>query len=160
MVLYSERVREGLIMKKIMPLKVMAHDREDLEVLSVFMQDALIPLNGMDFDKKEGIFKICASRYRWDLNLQGAKDFERIHAGVTFHDVQSVAFRGFSRSENQAHSLELLAIQYEAPYIYLTFAANAEIRLTVKEIHVRLKDVDDAWPVMHQPVHQVALQKR
>jgi hypothetical protein len=144
---------------KIMPLKVMAHDKEDLEVLSVFMQDALIPLSGMDFDKKEGIFKMCASRYRWDLKVQGSKDVERIHAGVTFHDVESVAFRGFSRTEKQEHSLELLAIQYEAPHIYLTFAANAEIRLTVKDIHIRLKDVDDAWPAMHQPIHKVAMQK-
>lgn len=144
---------------KIMPLRVMAHDKEDLEVLSVLMQDALIPLSGMDFDKKAGIFKLCTSRYRWDLKIQGSKDSERIHSGITFHDVEGVAFRGFSRTEKQEHSLELLALQYEAPYIYLTFSGNAEIRLTVREIHVRLKDVDDAWPVMHQPVHKVAMQK-
>ena len=52
------------------PLKVMAHDAEDLEVLSVFMQDAIIPLTGMDFDKQAGIFKICASRFRWDSRFK------------------------------------------------------------------------------------------
>ena len=66
------------------PLKVMAHDREDLEVLSVFMQDAIIPLTGMDFDKKAGVFKICASRFRWDLKVQGKKACERIHTGLSF----------------------------------------------------------------------------
>lgn len=137
------------------PLKILAHDREDLEVISVFMQDALIPLTGMDFDKGAGIFKICASRYRWDLQLKGDKSCERIHAGLSFHSVEGVSFKGFSRTENQAHSLELLAVQYEAPYIYLTFAADASVRLKVKEINVRLKDVDDAWPVMHRPEHKV-----
>ena len=142
----------------IKPLKIMAHDSEDLDVLSVFMQDAIIPLTGMDFDKQAGVFKVCASRFRWDLKLKGSQSAERTHAGVSFHTVESVAFRGFSRSENQCHSLELLAIRYDDPYIYLVFAADAQIRLTVKEINVRLKDVDDAWPVIHQPDHKVAAQ--
>ena len=141
------------------PLKILAHDREDLEVISVFMQDALVPLTGMDFDKKAGVFKLGASRYRWDLQLKGDKSCERIHAGLSFHGVEGVSFKGFSRTENQGHSLELLALQYEAPYIYLTFAADACVRLKVEDINVRLKDVDDAWPVMHQPEHKVFNQK-
>jgi hypothetical protein len=142
-------------MKKtnITPLKIVAHDREDLDVLSVFMQDAIIPLTGMDFDKQAGIFKLCASRFRWDLKLQGDEHCERIHAGLSFHTVETVSFKGFSRTENQCHSLDLLAMRYDDPYIYLIFAADAQIRLTVKEINVRLKDVDDAWPVVHQPNH-------
>lgn len=136
-------------------LKIIAHDREDLEVLSVFMQDALIPLSGMTFDKQAEIFKVCASRFRWDLKLQGFKQCERIHSGLSFHGVESVVFKGFSRTENQEHSLELLTIQYDMPYLYLIFSANAQIRLTVKDINVRLKDADDAWPVMHQPAHNL-----
>lgn len=148
-------------MKKtdIKPLKIVAHDREDLEVLSVFMQDAIIPLNGMDFDKQAGIFKLCASRFRWDLKIQGDQHLERIHAGLSFHTVQSVSFKGFTRSENQCHSLDLLTIRYDDPYLYLIFAADAQIRLTVGEINVRLKDVDDAWPVVHQPVHKILNQR-
>ena len=70
-----------------------------------------------------------------------------------------VAFRGFSRNENQGHSLELLTMRYEAPYLHLIFAADAEIRLEMPEINVRLKDVDDAWPVMHEPQHKVVNEK-
>lgn len=143
------------------PLKILAHDCEDLEVLSTFMQDAIIPLSGMDFDPQKGVFKIFASRFRWDKNLiQGSKDMERIHSGMSFHMVEKVEFKGFSRQEDQGRSLELLTMQYEAPFVYLIFAQEAQIRLTVKEINARLKDADDAWPAMHQPEHKILKQQK
>ena len=74
--------------------------------------------------------------------------------------MERVAFRGFSRNENQGHSLELLTMRYEAPHLHLIFAADAEIRLEMPEINVRLKDVDDAWPVMHEPEHKITRKGR
>lgn len=137
-------------------LKILATDKEDLEIFSAFLQDAIIPLNGLDYCKDDQTFRIFANRYRWELSENKQEKPQRLHSGIVFQDVKKVEYRGFSRHEDQNHSLELLALQYDDPFINLIFATDAQIRLTVDKIHARIKDVDDAWPVLHQPKHQTA----
>ena len=36
------------------PLKIIAEDHEDLQVIAACLQDALIPLSGMEYDAKKG----------------------------------------------------------------------------------------------------------
>tara|TARA_R110002050_G_scaffold118195_2_gene235385 strand:- start:12673 stop:13125 length:453 start_codon:yes stop_codon:yes gene_type:complete len=137
-------------------LKILATDQEDLEVFSAFLQDAIIPLKGLDYCEDDHTFRIFANRFRWELSENKKEKPQRLHTGVVFQDVTKVEYRGFTRYEDQNHSLELLTIQYDEPHIHLIFATDAQIRLTVDKIHARIKDVDDAWPVLHQPKHKTA----
>ena len=69
--------RRTIISKKVEAklLKILATDKEDLDVFSAFLQDAIIPLNGLDFCKDDQTFRIFANRYRWELSENKKEKF-------------------------------------------------------------------------------------
>jgi len=62
------------------PLRLMARDKEDLQVLSALIQDAIFPATEMTWDRKARRFALLLNRFRWEdadgtgrvvLNLAG-----------------------------------------------------------------------------------------
>ena len=48
-------------------LRLLAHDGDDVAVLSALLQDAIIPGSDMSFDRKLNEFVIIANRFCWEL---------------------------------------------------------------------------------------------
>ena len=48
-------------------LRLLAHDSDDVSVLSALLQDAIIPGSDMSFDRKLNEFVIIANRFCWEL---------------------------------------------------------------------------------------------
>lgn len=136
-------------------LKLMARDEEDLEILSMVLQDALIPVSEMAYLPEEQRFVLVANRFRWEPSMDGLRrDFERRHAGLNIGGVAAVKRRGFSLSDRD-RILVLLAIQPVPGGLQLDFAGDASIRLETAAILCHLDDLSESWPTKWQPRHPV-----
>jgi Protein of unknown function (DUF2948) len=140
-------------------LRLRAEDAEDLAVISACLQDALVSVRDLAYDRDARTFVLVANRFRWEGGGSGADEdapFERILCGVAFDEIDDVAYRGFHRSEED-RILALLAIN-PAPrpsgaMIDLEFAAGATIRLSAAMIRCRARDFGEPWPTVWQPDH-------
>ena len=140
-------------------LRLRAEDAEDLAVISACLQDALVSVRDLAYDREARTFVLVANRFRWESRgggPEGDAPFERILCGVSFDDIDAVVYRGFHRSEED-RILSLLAI-HASPgsagmTIDLEFAGQATIRLAAAAIRCRARDFGEAWPTQWQPGH-------
>src|SRR5438270_7952120 len=85
-------------------LRLRAEDADDLAVISACLQDALVSVRDLAYDRDARCFMLVANRFRWEdcggsgRPEQGAP-FERTLCGVVFEAIDGVAYRGFHRSE-------------------------------------------------------------
>jgi hypothetical protein len=140
-------------------LRLRAEDAEDLAVISACLQDALVSVRDLAYDRDARSFVLVANRFRWEAGGHDAAEsvsFERILCGVAFEAVDGVAYRGFHRSEED-RILSLLAIQAmpgpAGATIALDFADGVAIRLTAAAIGCRALDFGEAWPTPWRPGH-------
>ncbi len=143
-------------------LRLRAEDAEDLAVISACLQDALVPVRDLAYDRSAQIFMTVANRFRWEANHGSDRRFERTLCALTFDRVESVTYRGFSRAEED-RILSLLAIRLaneaSSQTIDLEFADGATIRLVASGVHCRLRDLGEPWPTVWQPGHALDEQK-
>lgn len=140
-------------------LRLRAEDGEDIAVISACLQDALVAVRDLAYDREAKTFVMVANRFRWEGGGDGAS-FERILCGIAFADIEDVVYRGFHRSEED-RILSLLAIQpvirpgssAGSAVIDLEFAAGATIRLSAAAIRCRARDFGEPWPTAWQPGH-------
>jgi hypothetical protein len=124
-------------------------------VISACLQDALVSVRDLAYDRDARIFVLVANRFRWEGGVtteQAGRPFERTLCGVTFDEIDGVVYRGFQRSEED-RILSLLAIRPIPGAIDLEFAGDATIRLTAVVIRCRLRDFGEPWPTVWQPDH-------
>jgi hypothetical protein len=138
------------------PLRLRAEDAEDLAVISACVQDALVSVRDLAYDRENRTFVLIANRFRWELCEDESRRFERTLCGIAFGEVENVAYRGFQRSEEN-RILCLLAIRpeiaAERATIDLDFSGSATIRLTAAAIRCRARDFGEPWPTAFHPDH-------
>ena len=142
-------------------LRLRAEDAEDLAVISAVLQDALVSVRDLAYDRNARCFVLVANRFRWESRGAGADEgapFERTLCGVAFDAIDDVAYRGFHRSEED-RILSLLAIRpilgSAGGVIDLEFAGGAAIRLRAAAISCRARDFGEPWPTVWQPGHKL-----
>jgi DUF2948 family protein len=140
-------------------LRLRGEDAEDLAVISACLQDALVAVRDLAFDRSARTFIVVANRFRWEGSgsaIDVGAPFQRTLCAVAFDNIDEVVYRGFHRSEEDG-ILSLLAIRsMPAPggtTIDLEFAAGATIRLTAAAIRCRARDFGEPWPTVWQPDH-------
>ena len=137
-------------------IRLRAEDAGDLAVISACLQDALVSVRDLAFDRDARRFVLVANRFRWERRPDGAAEpgFERTLCGVAFDEVDAVAYRGFRRSDED-RILSLLAVQApkEGGTIDLEFSAGGSIRLSVAAIACHARDLGEPWPTAWQPDH-------
>jgi hypothetical protein len=140
-------------------LRLRAEDAEDLAVISACLQDSLVSVRDLAYDRDARTFVLVANRFRWEGGRAGrrkGRPFERTLCGVAFDEIDGVVYRGFQRSEED-RILSLLAIRAmtgpKSQVIDLEFAAGATIRLTAAAIRCRVRDFGEPWPTVWQPDH-------
>ena len=76
-------------------LRLLAHDGDDVAVLSALLQDAIIPGSDMSFDRKLNEFVIVANRFCWELepfvdvkSSDGKPIYERRLCGIRIAHVR------------------------------------------------------------------------
>ena len=137
------------------PLRLIAFDPEDLEVVSAHLQDALARVGDMAWLPEQDRFVLGLSRFDWISADAG--QCERAVAALQFERVRTVRQNGVPQREPNS-VLNLLAISFEATdapagRILLTFSGGAALRLDVECLEVHLRDLGPRWTAKSRPGH-------
>lgn len=134
------------------PLRLLAQDPEDLDVISAAMQDAVLKVSDIAYEAKARRLTIGFNRYRWETG-----GGERVRAGLQLAGVLGVQARKIRRGAREA-VLDLLAMTFtpgDAPggVVTLSFAGGGDLRATVECVEAVLADVSTPWPTTRKPAH-------
>jgi hypothetical protein len=125
------------------PLRLIAFEVDDLQVISAMVQDAVLSAREMSWRPKQRRFAMLLNRFRWEATQP---DFaERVQAVLSFEDVHSIRTQGFDRTDPDL-ILSLLNVTFEADtdgmgYCIVTLAGDGAIRLKVEVLEASLRDV-------------------
>ncbi|GGC08307.1 hypothetical protein GCM10011363_26290 [Marivita lacus] len=130
------------------PLRLVAMDDEDLQVLSALCQDAVFPASEMQWQRGRQRFGILLNRFRWEdipVADRGRRTPERVQCVLAVETVQRVASQGVTQGDADT-ILSVLSVTYEPDEagggaVLLTLAGDGAIRLSVSELEVALRDV-------------------
>jgi len=141
------------------PLKLIALDEEDLEVVSSHLQDAVVRVGEMAYVPSRKRFAAVVNRFNWEKALAGeeAQANERRRTALRFDRVLGAQLKQLKPSATD-RVLSLLAVHFEPKdhpggFITLTFSGGASIRLQVECIEAELTDLGPAWRTRSRPQH-------
>lgn len=142
-------------------LKLVALDKEDLEVISAHCQDAVLRLDDIGYVQKSRRFVIMLNRFDWETALKTGKDHQlrRRRAALRFECVDHAEHTNL-KAKPKDHTLKLLAIKFEetetpSGVLSLIFSGDCEIKLSVECIEIELKDLGAMWETKTMPDHNL-----
>ena len=132
------------------PLRLLAEDAVDLQIISAALQDAIMRPVDIRWEKDARRLTIVLSRFCWECGGT------RVMAAMQFGDVEAVKSRRLPRLPEAA--LELLALDFEpteAPggRVILMFAGGGDLRVDVECLDAVLTDLSERWPARLAPTH-------
>ena len=142
-------------------LKLVALDRDDLNVISAQLQDAVMRVADIAFLSRERRLALVMNRFDWPAAAasegQRRPNNERRRSALRFEHVQSVKRQNITQTAPDA-VLSLLAINFEesqAPsgFVTLVFAGGGALRLAVDCIEAELRDLGGVWAASGRPDH-------
>jgi hypothetical protein len=129
------------------PLRLVAMDDEDLQILSALCQDAVFPATEMQWQPKTQRFGLLLNRFRWEdipLAERSGRKPERVQSVLAVENVRRVSSQGIDRRDKDT-VLSVLAVTFDPDdaggAVLLTLAGDGAIRLQVEELEVALRDV-------------------
>jgi len=144
------------------PLRLMAVDAGDLEVISTLVQDAVFPASEMSWSAKRREFALLLNRFRWEdreTAQSRGRAVERVQSVLIFGDVAKVQSQGVERGDPDL-VLSLLSVSWEpgedgTGRALLTLAGDGVIALEMETIDAKLQDVTRPYaaPSKKSPGH-------
>jgi len=140
------------------PLRLLANDAEDLNVISAALQDAVCVIGDITYEPRSRRLTVTLNRFRWEA--AGGKGGERVRCALQFGGVLDVKGRRLRRDVKQG-VLSLLSIAFEpgqapAGAAILTFAGGGALRAEVECLDAVLTDLSSPWPTPRRPTHDVS----
>jgi hypothetical protein len=137
------------------PLRLLAEDADDLEVISAALQDAVARIGDIRWEKDGRRLTIAFNRYRWEA--EGGRG-ERVRAGLQLGGVQAVRARNL-RAEATDAVVELLAMTFDpvdppGGRVIFAFADGGDLAVDVECVDAALADLSEPWRSPHKPDHQ------
>jgi hypothetical protein len=138
-------------------LKLVALDKDDLEVVSAHLQDALVMPADIHWRPLEKRLVIGLNRFDWEAALGQAPEYRRRSAALRFDRVLTCKATKVDRSSNGT-VLNLLAVTFEqrdppAGIVTLTFSGGGALRLEVECLEAEFVDLGQAWATVACPDH-------
>lgn len=132
------------------PLRLLAEDADDLQIISVALQDAILRPVDIVWEKQTRTLTLALSRFCWECGGT------RVMTAMQFGDVTAVKSRRLPRSPDSA--LELLAMDFmpeEAPggRVIMMFAGGGDLRIDVECLDAVVTDLSERWPARLEPTH-------
>ena len=118
------------------PLKLVALDREDMEVVSAHLQDAVIKASDIHWRPAEKRVVVGLNRFNWEAANGSEPQFCRCRAALRFERVLACKCRNVDAAAKD-QTLNLLAISFDEQNppggaVILTFSGGAALRLDKK----------------------------
>jgi hypothetical protein len=144
------------------PLKLVAFDGDDIEVVSAHLQDAVIKAADIHWRPNERRVVIALNRFDWGAASGVAPEFRRCRAALRVERVLACKCRNVDAAQKDA-MFNLLAVSFsseELPSgsVELTFSGGAALRLDVECLEVELADLGPAWSTDCCPDHAIEAQ--
>jgi hypothetical protein len=141
-------------------LKLAAEDAADLEIIGAAVQDALVRVGDITFDRKARRFAMMLSRFRWE-EAGETGPFQRVRAALSFESVLNARSRNVRQDSDDALAsvLSIAFIPEEEPpggAVKLVLAGGGEVELEVECLDAVLLDMGDAWRTPRRPDHEKA----
>ena len=141
------------------PLKFIALDRDDLEVVSTHLQDAIVKVCDVVWRPQERRLVLGLSRFDWCSAHSSDPQLRRCRCALRFERVSACKCRNVDPAGKDA-VLNLLAIEFvekdpPAGVVTLTFSGGGMLRLEVECLEAELADLGPAWPAAKRPIHAV-----
>jgi hypothetical protein len=147
-------------------LRLRAIDTLDLSVIAAHLQDALVKMNDIGFEKTNRRFALLFNRFMWeDVEAEkgkGAKadknaPFRRVRSALHFDSVTRVQTMGLRLANSEALAA-LLTLAFEpksdlSGTVTLTFAGGGAIKLDVECLDAWLTDISAPWSTRNKPGH-------
>jgi len=130
------------------PLALKAETAEDLAILSAMVQDAVLPIGEMQFDRKRHELALLINRFRWEDQVSAearGRAYERVRAILRIGGALAVASQGIDRKDADT-ILSILSLGWEpgedgAGRLVLMLAGDGAIAVTAECLDVSLRDV-------------------
>lgn len=141
------------------PLRLLAQDAEDIQVVSAALQDAIARVGDIAYEPRTRRLTIALNRYRWE-DGGGPAARRRVRSALQLGGVLSVKSRRLKRDPPDA-VVELLAVDFKpgeaAPggQVVLSFAGGADLVAEVECVDAVLADISMPWPTPRSPRHEV-----
>ncbi len=137
------------------PLKLIALDADDLEIMSAHLQDAVLKVADIVWLPAEKRFALAVRRFDWEGVPHGHR--RRRLTALHFDRVLAVRSTRIDKATPD-HVLSLLAIGFsgqDGPEgdVTLHFSDGAAIRLEVECIEAQMKDLGPVWEALATPGH-------
>ena len=141
------------------PLKLVALDADDIEVVSTHLQDSVIKAADIHWRPAEKRVVVGLNRFDWEAC--GCEDpcYKRRRTALRFERVNAFRCRNVSPKAKDA-VLNLLAVEFDesdAPSgaVTLVFSGGAALRLEVECLECELADLGPTWDAKLRPAHAV-----
>lgn len=140
------------------PLRLLAEDAADLEIISAAVQDAVLKAENLKYDKKRHRFTLEVNRFQWEDAKTKKEPKHRVRSILAFDSVLGVKTRAISKADPDM-VMSLLSITFspadEPPggKVSILFSGDGELALEVEALDVTLLDSGYEWVTRHTPDH-------
>ena len=129
-------------------LNIGAFDQSDLEIVSSFIQDSILPASEIQWLPNSDKLVLLVNRFRWedkDIELSQGKTVERVQSLLMISHVKSVSSSGFSPKQKDK-VLSILSISFDGDdggfgNVLIILSGNGGIRVGVDALEINLRDV-------------------
>jgi hypothetical protein len=140
-------------------LKLVALDRDDMEVISTHLQDATLTVGDVRWRPSEKRLVIGLARFDWEGSLADDPKFQRRGTALRFDRVNSIKCKNVDCKDKQ-RALNLLAVEFaetDPPggIVTLTFSEGVALRLEVECLECELVDLGPVWPAPRCPAAHI-----
>jgi hypothetical protein len=138
-------------------LKLVALDKDDIEVVSTHLQDATVKVADIVWRPHEQRLVLALDRFDWVAATESRPDLRRCRAALRFERVSCCKCRNVDQTDKNA-SLNLLAVEFAerdspAGTVTLIFSGGAAMRLEVECLEAELVDLGPTWATAKCPDH-------
>ena len=139
------------------PLKLVALDQDDLEIVSAHLQDAVLNTTDILWRPSERRLVVGLNRFDWEAALGDVPEFRRRSTALRFERVLSCKALNIDPSAKNA-VLNLLSVTFDqrdspAGVVTLTFSGGAALRLEVECLEAEIADLGSVWVTASCPDH-------
>ena len=152
-------------------LKLVALDKDDIEVISAHVQDSLVKVTDILWRPSDHRFVMALNRFDWmtaaeiaragsTFKAEGKAEYRRCRTALRFERVLACKCRNLDQTAKDAQ-LNLLAVEFAqtdspAGVVSLIFSGGGVIRLEVECLEAELADLGEMSPVAICPDHFAA----
>ena len=127
------------------PVKFVALDKEDLEVVSAHLQDAEVRVADVHWRPAEKRLVLAVDRFDWPAAMATTPELRRCRSALRFERVLACKCKNVDPA-GKDNVLNLLAVEFAeasapAGAVTLTFSGGATLRLEVECLEVELVDL-------------------